>query len=221
MTTTEMVDVGRKLAEQVEDEAARAEAEPDEDEGDHGDDLDAPTPDDDPDLAASTPAVLSDREIEKAGKALDAESERHGKRVAQILGDDFADWVPCPLCPIPGFVVPSSPPPAEPERKAAILALIGEGFGPDLKMDATTETCAACDGWGDVLTGARADRSKTKSCNTCAGTGYTTRMPPPLAVPGYAPAPTLDGSFAPPMIPGVPPPPTPTWDAMTGTWKLP
>src|SRR5438067_9811165 len=72
----------------------------------------APEPDDgdaEEEEAAQEPATpppepVSQVDMEKAVKALGREVERHGKRVAEIMGPDFEGYDPCALCETLGFV---------------------------------------------------------------------------------------------------------------------
>src|SRR5438067_11839670 len=70
---------------------------------------DEPTPEEEEEEAAQEPATpppepASQVDMEKAVKALGREVERHGKRVAEIMGPDFEGYDPCALCETLGFV---------------------------------------------------------------------------------------------------------------------
>ena len=90
---------------------------------------------------------------EKAGEKLGKENDRHVRAVARIMGDDFALVHPC-VCE--GFGFTFEAPSAAPEYAHA----------PD------TETCQACNGLGEVLTGARNPHNERRACQTCSGQGY-------------------------------------------------
>src|SRR5439155_20055471 len=56
------------------------------------------------------PQGLSDKERERQQTALDKEAKRHTARVAELLGDDAADAILCPLCDpqLQGFLYPAA-----------------------------------------------------------------------------------------------------------------
>jgi DnaJ-class molecular chaperone len=68
----------------------------------------------------------------------------------------------------------------------------------DLQQAADTETCPECDGWGDVLTGAKVERGRIKPCSRCTGTGYIvhTNAPTVPLANGPASQPTLEPEWA-------------------------
>lgn len=144
--------------------------------------VEAEAPDDnEPDDSTAEPESEHEPEqeafdMEKGVKQLEAENTRHAKRVAEIMGTDAADLIPCPTCVVgpTGFVFQL--PPAEPEYKDA----------------ADTQTCEACGGMGDVLSGSHNDRSKLKQCASCSGQGYVFKTNTPTAPAGQPPAVPID-----------------------------
>lgn len=115
-------------------------------------------------LAAERAAAAGDVDIEKAIKQLQAEGNRHEKRVAEIMGADFAAYVPCEPCGTLGFVVAGAP------------AL-------ELEVDAETERCDRCKGRGQLITGSLVPGQETKPCPPCMGAGWVTKSVP---IPGGA-----------------------------------
>lgn len=147
-----------RVSELAAEEAERAEAEG-EDEAEPGSEPEPVEPEPEPE-----PEPV---DMAKAVKQLDAENERHAKRVADIMGADAAQLYPCPTCSLGpvGFVF--ALPDAEPEYKQA----------PD------AELCADCNGLGDVLTGAVVERGRFKECPSCLGKGWRNKLAPVPEVP--------------------------------------
>src|SRR5580765_4251045 len=104
----------------------------------------APVPDDDdetqheheqaeqepePEQEARAPA--SEKEIEKANKALEREATAHANRISKIMGEDAQQLIPCERCwPLtPGFHWPLDAMPVDEAQREAVLASLGEGMG--------------------------------------------------------------------------------------------
>jgi hypothetical protein len=136
-------------------EAERAESEPEPEPT-----PDEPTPDEPP--APEPAADDEDPEFTAKLEQMDREARRHTKAVGKIMGDDFEAFVPCPTCSsgVQGFAPMSA------------LGIPAAPTAGDLKPASDTETCPECDGWGDVLTGAKVERGRIKPCSRCTGTGY-------------------------------------------------
>lgn len=164
-------------------------------------------------------AVRSERDIEQAMDKLARENERHAKRVAEVMGDDFNTLAVCPLCEpfSAGWVFPGNPVP--PEQWSAIQVAVGLTPEPSLRQNPETEPCAKCGGWGDLLSGALADRSRVVQCPSCGGTGYTTKVPDVPAQGGMVVQ--HEGVPAVYVPPGAPPPPAPVFDYASGKWIIP
>lgn len=137
------------------------------------------------DDAATAPATLSQSDIEKRMAQLDKESARHAKRVAEIMGDDFALLVPSPVDWTPGFLfnVPEMLPQAE--QVDALLSLLGRTDPRDLRAAPDAEVCETCNGWGVGLTGSKAQGQETKPCKDCQGNGWRTKVQPLAPVVTY------------------------------------
>lgn len=161
----------------------------------------------------------SEREIEQGSDKINRENERHAKRLAEIMGDDFQSLTLCPMCfPFAaGWVWRGVP--TDPELVPLIDATIGREPAPQLRQNPDTEPCGKCGGWGDLLTGALAERSRIIGCPDCGGSGYKSKPPAPPAGGGYvAGAPGAPEVYVPP---GAPPPPAPVYDHAAGKWIIP
>jgi hypothetical protein len=146
-----------------------------EQEGDHDDEN--PEPEQDaPEQAASAPR--SQKEIDELTKKLEAEAQRHSKRVQELMGEDFALLVPSPVDWTPGFLfnVPEMLP--SQEAVAALDAILGRAGGVEFLPAEDAEACAKCNALGQVLTGSRAPGQETKLCVTCNGAGWVTKQIP-------------------------------------------
>lgn len=147
----------------------------------------------------------SDAVMEQIGRQLDREGDRHFKAVAKIMGDQFGDLVPCPLCITPGFVTVEPVRDFDPMQRQAVLLTMGEFAPPELKDHPILYRCPTCDGWGELITGARKETTRTDGCPDCNGYGYrnrdqeqalatVTQLPtqaggPPIVYPPASPAP--------------------------------
>jgi hypothetical protein len=202
----------RVEAEEAEEEAASGEREP------------AAEPEPEPEAAPGTSAPpaqpMSEREAEKGAKRLEAEAERHGKRVREIMGDDFDALLPCPACFTPGYVLPPGTVEYEPEQQAALLALAGVEQGPALKQDPNAVACEACDGLGFLATGSRREGYTESACSKCGGQGWHAKELPGQAAPPPPPV-YPQPAFPPPPSNGPGSPPQPFWDVASNSWKLP
>lgn len=124
-----------------------------------------------PEVEAESAALAdepsSQAQIEKATKALAKEDERHAKRVAEIMGEDFALVHECPTC----------------ADFAAGFTLTSPDDAPPFKHGERFATCDTCNGYGVVLTGARTDHGQTQTCVVCAGQGFVTKQEAPMQLP--------------------------------------
>ena len=145
-----------------------------------GDDAEADDALDTPDTDATTeqPAPRSQKEIEELQGKLEREAERHAKRVAEIMGDDFSLLVPSPVDWTPGFIfnVPEMLP--FPEQVAAFDAILGRASQDDYEDADDAEACPKCKAKGHTKTGSQVDGQRTKPCGKCNGAGWITKMPP-------------------------------------------
>jgi len=149
-------------------------------EPDTGDEPDTVTEDDEPDELEPeqpaedrppAPAPQTPEQMERQQQRLEKETERHVKRVAELVGDDFSFLVPCELCHplMPGFRLPREP---EDEVKEAVRYAIGDRQPENWQPDQYSSRCVYCDGLGEVLTGSRVRGKETAVCLGCDGKGW-------------------------------------------------
>jgi hypothetical protein len=184
-----------KLAQMVEDEASKAEAEsPDDDEAETEDETeDEDEAAEDADEAQAEPeAVAEPLSMEAMQKALEGEAIRHAKTLADIFGETFEQYDECPMCFMLGFVAPESP-----------------------VLDPTTQRCGRCRGYGFLLTESVAGENATRQCPDCMGNGYLPRVDPVPASPVFE-AGAPNGQPQTYTIP-----PMPIFDATRNAWLDP
>lgn len=206
---------------ELQDVIAAANAEPDEDleaEGE-GEEETEPEPEPEPELEPSA-AQMSEKEREKIIGRLDAENDRHTKRVAEILGPDVTDLEPCTFCweHAAGFLLAGVE--IDVVQAAMTRQRMGMGPEPTYKSNPTFAPCPTCDGMGRVLSGSRVEAQITQPCPECVDKGWIRVTPPPPNTPGHA-APTNE----PPPVGWVPPnaplPPQLVWDHGLQNWRMP
>jgi hypothetical protein len=173
------------------DEAAAAEVETPE--------PDAPEPEPEPEPEPQ-PEPPSAKELEVLGRKIDAENERHAKRLQDLYGAMWADLSPCPLCDAEGHTAPIPLDQRDPAQVAAVHAALGEHEQPELLPMEGVERCPKCDGWGHVETPSRNEENRVKSCLECQTRGYREVMPGAVNYPAPV-APPI------PYANGAPPPP--------------
>ncbi len=186
-----------RVTELAEAEAARVEAEledetsaPDEPAPDV-----APTGDpgpDSPDADEPAPAEpVPEEEAEEAESEsptpeqlahFERQVAKHEAALKRIMGDDFKWFVPCFQCEGVGHV-PATPP-------AAV----------HLEHDPATEPCPVCKGYGELVTGSLKEQYAARLCGNCGGGGFITVSAP-------APAPVAQAAFT----ANGPPSPGPGW----------
>jgi hypothetical protein len=138
------------------------------------DDSDAPEPEPEP-QEASAPA--SEKEIEKALRAVERAGTTYRNAVDRALREDAQALLPCPRCnaPVAGMIFPPELAPVDDETRASVLASIGEDTeaAPPLREAEGVVMCARCDGWGELTFPTRREHTKKQSCPACNGSGYT------------------------------------------------
>ncbi len=166
---TEHVEEPVETVETPDDDEHVTDPEPEPEEGEEVDEIG----DEQARQEAQAEETLSQKEIEAKIKKLEQASERYTKRVAEILGDDLADYFPTPLSEpfLFGFVVRPDLRPIPAEVVDATKLLIGEPVPPPYKQAAGAHTCPDCDGWGSVLTGSKVAGKQTMTCRNCQGRG--------------------------------------------------
>ena len=180
------------IAEMVEEEAALAEAElADEPEPDEPE-PDEPEPETEPEAQAF--ATIGPEEIRKAETARNT----YRKKIGAILGDEAVAHE-CLLCAGLGYL-PDLPPPGT--QFGIVLGEDGPALvaaepmvEPPYREALDKATCDECDGWGNVLTGSRAEHSRVGPCGRCQGAGWViiardqSQPPGPLLMPALPPGP--------------------------------
>lgn len=166
------------------------------------------------------PEPASDVAAEKLYATLDKENTRHGKRVGEIMGADFAALTECPCCQIPGYVFPFDHTSVDDAmRRGAVEQYFGDAPR-TLKANPKTSTCDLCDGEGFLLTGGKREGYTEEPCEKCGGQGWIRNDAPPSPHPQLAavPSPSVPQPWAPP---GAPAKPELYLDYSDMTWKLP
>jgi hypothetical protein len=101
------------------------------------------------------PAPMGEKELAALGKKIDAENERHEKRLRELYGEQFEEMRGCPLCLTEGFMFPMPLEARDPAQVEAVHAALGELDAPELQEADWLELCPKCDGWGKVKTPAK------------------------------------------------------------------
>lgn len=144
------------------------------------DDVDGPPDEDAEDTQEDTepppPVVppVSQKEIDAKTTKLERASTTYLKKVAEILGDDLADFVPTPLS-LPflfGFVFNPSNVELDESIINATKALIGDPVPPPLAQAPDAHECPVCLGYGSVLTGSKLHPYNVDRCIECKGKGW-------------------------------------------------
>jgi len=161
-----------------------------------------PTPEPAPEPEPEPQASVGEKEL----RALERENDRHQQALGKMLGEDFAGFASCPLCDggPAGFVPPFSVFPDE--AAAAKGQAVYEYFEgraeiePPYKQATTMRTCAACEGWGQVISGARNSGHRLEQCRQCFGNGWVDRVDSLPSTPNYTPPNIQTGGTSP--VPG-------------------
>lgn len=197
-----VADLARAEAERAEAEQpddADAEAEADEQPAEH---VDQPAEGEQPPEQTPEQAqAMSERAMAAMMDKLEKEAARHSKRIAEIMGDDFALLLPCPLDFTPGFIWSPEVAPVPDEVKEAVRLVIGEQPRPDLRQAPDKTTCDECDGAGRTLTGALPSAQYELPCRKCNGQGWMANVsaaPLSLSPTPLVPAANVNGPAATP-----------------------
>lgn len=128
----------------------------------------------------------SDKDVDRANRALEKEATAHANRISKIMGEDAQDLIPCELCwPLtPGFHWPVEAMPLDEAQKAAILAAIGQGAdaGPELQPASGVKTCPKCLGNGQLVFPTFVEHTRVQQCPACLGSGYVNEDQPQAQV---------------------------------------
>lgn len=199
---TETVDEPVETVETPDDDAHVTDPEPVEESGVEEDEIG----DEQARQETQAAQTLSQREIEIKTKKLERASESYTKKVAEILGDDLADYFPTPLSEsfLFGFVVRPDLRPLPEDVVNATKLLIGEPVPPPFKASIASTMCTDCDGWGSVLTGSKVHGKQTMTCRTCGGRGAVGdayQVTPAQMAPGAAPTVEYGEHHTEPLLP--------------------
>lgn len=170
----------------LEDDALREDAEtPETEDGGPDDDAEPDEPDDDERTrelvdAAQEYAIQSERDLQQRHKRLDAEKQRHAKRLGEIMGGDAEDLIPCPVCMdgIDGYVFAPDVQQLPDDAILRLRQLIGLSGLEGLLPATFAERCPDCDGQGEVKTGSRVAGFETATCERCNKSGWVRKGQP-------------------------------------------
>jgi hypothetical protein len=190
------------LAERARMEAEETEAAEEEETPTEPDEPTEPEPEPAPEPPASQ---MTEQEAEREFKKLEKLAQTYIVKAMAIADRLGIPYQPCPLDYMPGLAVPRAEHEVTSDVESAVLALIGKSPTPEFKSSEGYRVCDICDGWGEVLTGARKDISRTATCPNpnCGGKGYIT-VPIVVAPPnGQATYPGASEVFT-PLLGGIP-----------------
>lgn len=177
----------------AEGDAAEAELPDEEEEQAEGEHEDEPEPE--PETPPQPePAAMTEQQADRLFKRLETAAQRYLKTAMPITEELGMPVQACPLCTFPGLAIPRQAHEVTSDIEAAVLAMIGKGVAPEYVESNQYERCDACNGWGEVLTGAQKDISRTAICNPCGGKGYKpvvqAYIAPPVPMPPAFPGAT-------------------------------
>lgn len=165
------------ISEMVAREAEEAEREDEgaEEEPDGGSEEE---PDAEPEAPAAPEDVPearqpSEREMERAFKAIERAGDRYTKSILQIQKGVDLGLVECPLCPVPGFVALEAPPEGfDPLQVEAIRNYLGIGPQRHYRQAPHLTRCTDCDGEGFWSTDSQREGYMDVQCDVCMGSGF-------------------------------------------------
>lgn len=122
------------------------------------------------------PDGLTEKELAKLNAKVEAENDRHRRRIAEIIGDSAHDLLACPLCSdwIDGKIPPVQPPD---EIVAAVKQTLGLAAHDDYAESKHHHICPDCNGLGGVRTGSLVPGNEVVSCLSCNGSGFKLNQP--------------------------------------------
>lgn len=169
-------------------------------------------PEPEPEPAPEPPASqMTEQEAERELKKLEKLAETYLPKALTLAEKLGIPAQACPLCTFPGLAIPRTANEVTSDVEAAVLAMIGKSAPVEYKAAPDYERCPQCDGWGDVLTGAQKEISRTAPCNLCGGKGFrNVIVPVPVAQPNGQP-----------QYPGATVPFTPVAGGIPDQWNRP
>jgi hypothetical protein len=167
-------------------------------------------PEPDPEAATAAPA-MTEQQAEREFAKLERKAQTYLEGALAIARKLEMPVQPCPLCTFPGLAIPRQEHEVTSDVEGAVLALIGKSPEPAFVESDQYERCVACDGWGEVLTGAQKPVSRAAQCIQCGGKGFK-----PVVQQYVAPTPA-----APPAFPGAQLPYVPLPTGTNDAWGRP
>lgn len=118
--------------------------------------------------------LRTEKELEKAYKAIAKLRETVASRLGQIMDGDEVGLIECPLCAsfAPGWIWPPDVVPLEAEYVHKTRAVIGMPDVSGYKTSTAYVMCDVCDGLGSVLTGSKVPGREAANCPKCGTNGY-------------------------------------------------
>lgn len=123
-------------------------------------------------LAEPAEPQMTEQEAEREFKKIEQAAQRYLKSAMPIAAKLGMPVEPCPLCTFPGLALPRTANEVGSDVEGAVLRLIGKNAPQEFKETTQYHRCEQCDGWGEVLTGAQKEISRTAPCGPCGGKGY-------------------------------------------------
>lgn len=127
-------------------------------------------------------APKSEKEIEKALKAVERAGTTYRNAVSRAMGEDAQQLVPCPRCnaPAAGLIFDPKLVAVDDDTREATLASLGLGAEnePPLREAEGVEMCPRCDGHGQLKYPTRNVHVQTQMCPRCGGQGYVNKDEP-------------------------------------------
>jgi pyruvate/2-oxoglutarate dehydrogenase complex dihydrolipoamide acyltransferase (E2) component len=163
------------LAEKAKVEGDEAEAAEEEETTTEPIEPTEPDADPEPEPPASQ---MTEQEAEREFKKLEKLAETYLPKALALAEKLGIPVQACPLCTFPGLAVPRTENEVTSDVEAAVLGMIGKRAPAEFKTAPDYERCPQCDGWGEVLTGAQKEISRTATCNRCGGKGYMNVIAP-------------------------------------------
>ncbi len=190
------------LAERARMEAEETEAAEEEETPTEPTEPTEPEPEPAPEPPASQ---MTEQEKERDFKKLERLAETYLPKALKLADTLGIPVQACPLCTFPGLAIPRTANEVTSDIEAAVLGMIGKNAPAEFKESAQYHRCETCDGWGEVLTGAQKEISRTAPCAPCGGKGYVMGQVilPPVQQNGATTYPGADQTFT-PLPQGIP-----------------
>ena len=154
-----------------------------------------------PEPAATVNAPRSEKDVDRALKALERAGTTYRNAVSRAMGEDAQELEQCPRCnaPVAGMIFPPATAPVDDDTRDAVLASIGQGAtaSPPLQPAKGVETCPSCLGNGVLEFPTFVAHTREQQCVKCQGAGYVNVDTPQPAITGTSwPAPQGNGELS-------------------------